>query len=78
LNFVGADVAMLLTIGHHNAQFIRIALDGPFLSVHGAEVEYSGSCSAICERLGHPRQNLRGQHSSQGGIVPQFAGLVRT
>jgi hypothetical protein len=67
---VGADVTMLLAVGHHNAQFIRVSLDGLFLSVHGAEVE---SCGAICEGLGHPRQNLRGRHASQG-IAPLYAG----
>jgi adenylate kinase family enzyme len=57
---------MLLAVSHHNAQFLRIAFNGLFLAVHGAEVEHSGPCSAICKGLRHPRQNLRGQHSSQG------------
>jgi hypothetical protein len=59
LNVVGADVTMLLAVGHHNAQFIRISLDGVFLSVHGAEAEYGDPCDAICQRLGHPRQSQR-------------------
>jgi hypothetical protein len=59
LNVVGADATMLLAVGHHNAQFIRISLDGVFLSVHGAEAEYGDPCDAICQRLGHPRQSQR-------------------
>jgi hypothetical protein len=62
---------MLLAVSHDNAQFIRLPLDGVFLSVHGAEVEHSGSCRVALERLGYPRQNLRGQLPSQWKKCPR-------
>lgn len=75
LNFVRADVAMLLAVGHDNAQFIRVRLYGLFLSVHRAEVEHSGSSGVAFERLGHPRHNLRRQHSSQRNSAPVHCRL---
>ena len=65
LHLIRADVAMLRAVGHDNAQFIRLPLDGVFLSVHGAEVEHGGSRCVALERLGHPLQNLKGQLPSQ-------------
>lgn len=65
LHLIRADVAMLLAVSHDNAQFIRLPVDGVFLSVHGAELEHSGSGCVASEGLGHPLQDLRGQFPSQ-------------
>jgi len=72
-NFVRANVAMMLAVSHDNAQFIRLPFNGVFLSVHGAEVEHSGSSRFAFERLGHPRQNLK-DSSRRNGKVPRFTG----
>ena len=72
---------MLLAVSHDNAQFIRLPLDGVFLSVHGAEVEHSGSRCVAFERLGHPLQNLERtvpvamEVRRSAGTVGQFGHL---
>lgn len=65
LHLARAEVPMLLAVGHDNAQFIRLPLDGLFLSVHGTEHEHGSSRWVAFERLRHPLQDLREQFPSQ-------------
>jgi hypothetical protein len=44
---------MLLTIGHDNAQFVGVPVNGLLLPVHRSQIERGDSCRVVLERLGH-------------------------
>jgi hypothetical protein len=65
LNLAGAHVTMLLTISHHNAELVRVALNRVLLSVHRTSVEHCNSGEAMFRLRGHGEKDLRGRRPSQ-------------